>query len=110
MRRESQKDKEREGDCNSESGQHAEQDHAKGRHDREAEFEHMRVSKTERAANIDETDARKDEHRAKRAVRHVGQRGGKKQEPRSRGQCAHDTHDLGAAPYRVIDRGAILRH
>ena len=87
-------------------GEHAEQDHAKGRHDREAELQDMAVSQAQRARNIDETDAGKDEHCAKRAVRHVGQRRGEEQEHCSCGQCAHDAHDLGAAFYRVIDRGA----
>ena len=87
-------------------GEHAEQDHAKGRHDREAELQDMAVSQAQRARNIDETDAGKDEHCAKRAVRHVGQRRGEEQEHCSCGQCAHDAHDLGAAFYRVIDCGA----
>ena len=51
MRRESQEDKEREGNCNGDSGQHAEQDYAKRRRDREAEFERMTVSQTERPEN-----------------------------------------------------------
>ena len=99
MRREAQQDKEREGDGDGESGEYAEQEHANGRYDREAELQHMEVSQAERARNIDETDACEDEHRTQRAVRHVGQWCGEEQEYRSRGQCAHDAHNLRPAFY-----------